>query len=321
MNSQHNIGTIPLELLRCPVCKSRLELHIDQIKCSRPDCGIDFPLVDGIPILINDKSSIFSIADIVSQHNTATHSRPTVIKRLADSILPSISTNITSAQHYEHFSQLLLQQSDTPKVLVLGGRILGQGMQALRLQSTDSLIETDITFGPRTKLICDAHDIPFADETFEGVIIQAVLNQAVNPYQCVKEIHRVLKTGGLVYAETPFMQQVLNRYDFTRFTNLGHRRLFGRFDEIDSGAACGPGMALAWAYYYFLLSFAQTTFARKLMHAIASLTSFYLKYFDYYLIQKSAAIDAASSYYFVGRKSEQVLADRDLIFLYKGCKN
>jgi len=38
------------------------------------------------------------------------------------------------------------------------------------------------------------------------------------------------------------MQQVHNeRYDFTRFTYLGHRRLFSAFDEIDSGASCGPG--------------------------------------------------------------------------------
>jgi hypothetical protein len=36
----------------------------------------------------------------------------------------------------------------------------------------------------------------------------------------------------------------------------------------------------------------------------ARLTSFYLKYFDYYLIDKAGALDAASGYYFLGRKGE-----------------
>ena len=59
-----------------------------------------------------------------------------------------------------------------------------------------------------------------------------------------------------MYAETPFMQQVcVARFDFTRFTHLGHRRLFRWFDEVRSGPVCGPGMALAWSYQYFLLSF------------------------------------------------------------------
>lgn len=181
------------------------------------------------------------------------------------------------------------------------------------------LVDTDVSFGPRTMLICDAHDIPFQDESFDGVIAQAVLEHVVDPYRCVEEMHRVLKKDGLVYAETPFMQQVhLGRYDFTRFTHLGHRRLFRRFEEIDSGAVCGPGMALAWSYQYFLLSFAKLKILRALIRAFASLTSFYLKYFDYFLIDTAGGLDAASGYYFMGRKSDHSLSDRELLTLYKG---
>ncbi len=84
------------------------------------------------------------------------------------------------------------------------------------------------------------------DESFDGVICQAVLEHVLDPYRCVEEIHRVLRPNGLVYAETPFMQQVHGgTHDFTRFTHLGHRRLFRKFAEVDSGVVCGPGMALA----------------------------------------------------------------------------
>ena len=66
-------------------------------------------------------------------------------------------------------------------------------------------------------------------------------------------MYRVLKYDGLVYAETPFMQQVhMGKYDFHRFTHLGHRRLFRDFSQIESGVMCGLGMALACGYYYFI---------------------------------------------------------------------
>ena len=38
--------------------------------------------------------------------------------------------------------------------------------------------------------------------------------------------------SGIVYAETPFMQQVHEgAYDFTRYTVLGHRYLFKKFKQ------------------------------------------------------------------------------------------
>jgi hypothetical protein len=127
------------------------------------------------------------------------------------------------------------------------------------------------------------------------------------------------KNGWAGLCGTPFMQQVhMGRYDFTRFTHSGHRRLFRRFEEIAGGAVCGPGMALAWSYQYFLLSFARTPIMRGLLRAFAVVTSFYLKYADYYLIKTPASIDAASGFFFMGCKQGTVLTDRDLIRYYKG---
>jgi SAM-dependent methyltransferase len=181
------------------------------------------------------------------------------------------------------------------------------------------LIETDVSFGARTQAIVDAHNIPFKDGSLDGVVAQAVLEHVLDPQRCVDEIHRVLKPDGLVYAETPFMQQVhAGPYDFTRFTHLGHRRLFRRFEELDSGAVCGPGMALAWTYQYFLMSFFTSGRMRKLATAFAHVTAFWLKWFDAYLIDKPGCLDAASGVYFLGRKSESVYPDSDLIASYRG---
>ena len=320
MQPQTRISRTIQDLLRCPICHAKLKHAAHRFVCTNSECDTQFPIVDGIPVLLNEKSSVFSSDDFVSHRKTFfSNVRENKLKNTIRHFIPTISKNIKGKSNYSRLSDLLLKQSNSPRVLVLGGSILGQGMKSLANSSSLDLVESDVSSGPRTMLICDAHDIPFENGSFDGVIVQAVLEHAVDPYRCCEEIHRVLKERGVVYAETPFMQQVHGgRYDFTRFTHLGHRRLFRRFEEIDSGAICGPGMALAWSYQYFLLSFATSRMLRALVRIFTSLTSFHLKYFDYYLINKPGTLDAASGYYFIGTKTEQILSDQDLIRLYKG---
>lgn len=320
MQSQMKLSAIIEDLLRCPICKARLQRSDERLLCTDSHCKTHFPIIDGIPILINENASIFSIHDYTSGHNTIFRRQEnSKTRNLLRHTIPSISMNIKSKNNYKHFAKLLLNQSKAPKVLVIGGRTLGQGMKSFLTFQSIEIIESDISFGPRTMLICDAHSIPFEDGSFDGVVVQAVLEHVVDPYKCVDEIHRVLDKNGLVYAETPFIQQVhMGPYDFTRFTHIGQRRLFRKFEEIESGAVCGPGMALAWSYHHFLLSFTKSKILRKCITAFSGLTSFYLKYMDYYLINKSGTFDSASSFYFMGQKSDSILSDRELIKLYRG---
>lgn len=306
------------ELLRCPACGAPLEQTGAKLRCRAETCAAEYPIVGGVPILIDDDASLFARDDFVRQRST--YFKPESRAQLAAKrLMPTISRNVRGGANYARFAELLLERSAAPRVLVLGGSELGSGMAALLAHPSIELVETDVSFGTRTALIADAHAIPFADASFDGAIVQAVIPALVEPERAVGEIHRVLADGGLVYSETAFMQQVYGgRYDFTRYTHLGHRRLFRRFEEIDSGAVCGPGMALAWAYQHFLISFAESRLPRKLLRALARFTSFYLKYFDGYLVGKPGALDAASACYFVGRKSERALSDRELIKLYRG---
>jgi SAM-dependent methyltransferase len=320
MNSINKISQSTQERFRCPICHARVEQRDEQFICVNPECETSFPIVNGIPILINEKNSLFSIHDFVSQRQTFFNSAyENKWRQKIRKMLPSISKNINGKNNYHRVNDLLLSENSNPCVLILGGSILGDGLEVLAKNSAIDLVESDVAFGPRTGLISDAHDIPFLDQTFDAVIVQAVLEHVVDPYRCSEEIHRVLKDNGIVYAETPFMQQVhAGRYDFTRFTHLGHRRLFRKFDEIDSGAVCGPGMALAWSYTYFLMSFTTSRIMMILLRGFAGLTSFYLKYFDSFLINKPGTMDAASGFYFIGRKSNQTLSDQELITRYRG---
>jgi SAM-dependent methyltransferase len=306
--------------LRCPICTSALSAVGAQgeLACTNAQGMHRFPIVAGIPILIDESSSVFRIADFVQQRST-TFKPASRVRRVLSGLLPELGETLVTATNYRKLAALLLQRGGRPDVLVIGGSIVGRGMQDILNNPLLRFTETDVSFGPRTALICDAHELPFADSSFDGVIAQAVLEHVVDPYRCVEEIHRVLKEGGLVYAETPFMQQVhMGRYDFTRFTHLGHRRLFRKFEHLASGAGGGPGAALAWSGTYFLLAFVQSKTAIAVVKAFARLTLFWLKYFDRYLIDKPGTLDGAWGYYFLGRRGEGVLSDRELLQLYRG---
>ena len=320
-NTKLKLASSTQRLLRCPVCMSNLELATSKFECTNTQCKTGFPIIDDIPVLINESASVFSIRDFL-EHESNTLKPKSQLERFLVNLIPSIILNVKGKTNYKKITELLLKKSENPKVLIIGGSVVGQGMEALFSDSSIELIESDVAFGPRISVICDVHNIPFDKSSFDGVIIQAVLEHVVDPGRCVEEIHRVLKDNGLVYAETPFIQQVhLGKYDFTRFTHLGHRRLFRKFEEICSGPVCGPGMAFAWSYQYFLLSFVKTPAARAFVKLFARITSFWLKYFDYYLINKPGTFDSASGYYFMGTKSDQVLSDRELLTLYKGTQS
>ena len=129
-----------------------------------------------------------------------------------------------------------------------------------------------------------------------------------------KEIHRVLRSGGIVYADTPFLQQVHEGpYDFTRFTDSGHRYLFRSFERIDSGSVAGAGTALWWSIDYFVRALTRSSQARH----IVPLCFFWLSFTDHILDPKHS-LDGASSVFFLGRKTAVPITEAEIIDYYQG---
>lgn len=303
--------------LLCPSTKANLKASGDYLE-SVINQTVRYPIIDDIPILINDENSLFSIDEFIKKANTTFDLKPNKAKKKLSKLIPRISANVKAEVNYNKICEMLPSGS---RILIIGGSIKGQGIDTIYSNESFDIVGSDVSFGPYTSLISDAHDIPFEDEVFDCVIIQAVLEHVLDPQRCVSEVHRVLKQSGLVYAETPFMQQVhMKQYDFTRFTHLGHRRLFRYFEEVDSGPVCGPGMALAWSYSRFLMSFTSSKMMSRFLIIFAKFTAFFLKYFDYYLIDKPGSYDAASALFFMGKKSHEALSDRDLIKQFRGMK-
>jgi uncharacterized protein YbaR (Trm112 family) len=47
-----------LEILRCPNCKSKVELKPDNsgLKCVNPECALLYPIRDDIPVMLIDEA-------------------------------------------------------------------------------------------------------------------------------------------------------------------------------------------------------------------------------------------------------------------------
>ena len=114
----------------------------------------------------------------------------------------------------------------------VSGWLAARGARPVGIDNSPRQLETaracQAEFGrPYPILLGNAETLPFPDASFDLVIAVAVLEHVADPFRCVAEMRRVLAPSGHVYAVTPFLQPVhMGAYDFTRFTPIGHRRLF-----------------------------------------------------------------------------------------------
>ncbi len=312
-------GEISPADLRCPVCRGGLSRKGSAYACA--GCAAAFPIVRDVPVLIDESRSAYRIADCAARVEGSERHLPWT-RRLREAVqrmLPAVGKNFAARDNLAMYARLLRRESAAPRVLVLGGARLGVGCEVLTEDPAFALVECDVLFGPRTSLVCDAHQIPFADATFDAVVAQGVFEYLSDPFGVADEIHRVLRPRGLVYAESPFLQHVHGGgQDLFRYTPAGHRLVFRRFEEIRSGMTAGPGTVLSWSCRYFLRSFADRAATRFLADVAASLTTSWLWRFDRLLVRRPSALSAASGVYFLGRRSDVTLTDRELLDMYPG---
>lgn len=318
MNVMRDIKYL-LPLLECPQCHG-CKLHFDnesrELICNT--CAAHFPVTHGRPVLLRPDNAVFCLDD----YRRAALPSPKVSTGGIARFIPAASVNLASDRVLARMRQLLAELPSA-RVLVVGG---GRQRQWLDEQvgASDAVrvVYSDIDVGADVDLFCDGHDLPFVDGAFDAVVTTAVLEHVLYPERAAQEIRRVLKVGGLLYSELPFMQQVHEgAYDFTRYTLSGHRRLFNGFAEIESGMVAGPGTVLVWSIENFVLAFLVRPVFRKVAKALVRIGFAWLKYADRLLVNLPAAMDGASCTYLLGRKIEGHIADAEIIASYVGAKH
>jgi ubiquinone/menaquinone biosynthesis C-methylase UbiE len=306
-------------LLTCPKCGCGVIKTSATFRCSSPSCVFckpgAFPVLGQWPVFVDFERSILQLRELQTSPDT-----PRSGSRWSADRLPKWARSLWSPLNKVAVRNvellLTLLPGPSPLVLVVGGGTLGNGVGAIYADRRIRVIGFDIYGSPLTQFIADAHQIPLTTESVDAVVIQAVLEHVLDPSEVVGEIRRVLRPGGLVYAETPFLQQVhAGPYDFIRFTSSGHRYLFRAFEEIASGPVAGPGTQLLWSVDHVVRGLLRSELSGKLARALF----FWLRYLDR-LIPTAFAMDNASAYYFLGRRTDGELTSREIVSYYRGAQ-
>jgi hypothetical protein len=131
-----------------------------------------------------------------------------------------------------------------------------------------------------------------------------VLEHTQKPWVVTDEIFRILRSGGCVVLELPFLNVIHDEDDYFRFTDKGIRSLFDskRFEVVFEQVGSGGGSFLS----VFLLEYFQQFVPSKYLKIFWRLTMRYFtclfKYFDMAIDSSKSLRITANSFSFIGRK-------------------
>lgn len=314
----NQIRTELLPYLRCPTNGTPLRLHEDGELLLSEDGSNSYPIINGTPVLIDFGKSVILPPEVGPDSGR---------RRRTDRpgarfgwLLSGFRIHHSDGNVARMIELLGASDRNPARVLVIGAGTNSPEVAALEDDPRIDLIATDVGPAPGISVICDGHDIPLADGSVDSVVSQWVLEHVVDPERVVSEIHRVLKPGGLVYSEVPFVQQVhFGRLDFTRWTPSGHRRLYRFFDEVSMSIVAGPGMALSWSFVWFLESLPSRKGAlSRWLSRLGRVVTLPFLLCDRWLIRRPGSWDAASGTAFLGRRREEPVSDDEIVAAYRG---
>ena len=174
------------------------------------------------------------------------------------------------------------------------------------------VVNVDVTPYDGVDLLCDIGRLPFADESVDGVLSISVLEHVTEPERVLDEVHRILRPGGFVYTDVPFIVGYhASPGDYRRWTHEGVLWLHRRFETSRLVLNGGPTSALLWIFQEWLAIV--FCFGSRRLHTLlyvaAMLLTFPFKFLDVLVKRQPLAKHASSCFIYIGRKPERASAD------------
>ncbi len=146
------------------------------------------------------------------------------------------------------------------------------------------VIGVDLMPGQYVKLISDAEKLPLKDKSCDGIWMDAILEHTVSPENLLREARRVLKEGGWLYAEIPFLQgEHQAPADYRRWTRDGLRQLFNAWNIQWVDNVVGPFSVISYQLrccFSLLTSFGSDKTYRIVHEAVWSYVFWPIKFLD-----------------------------------------
>jgi len=198
-------------LLRCPLCHASLGGHVPTLACPN---GHEFA--------------------------AQTPERYDFLDDELRARVGAVPTENVSAHGYDETLLRLIAQSDGPIVDIGAG---------LRPEYREDVLNVEIVAYPTTDVVAASEFLPFADDSFGLVISVAVLEHVRDPFAAARELKRIVRPGGRIFAAVPFLQPYHAYPDhYYNMTAGGLRNLFSDWDieRLDVPLSGGPAFALTW---------------------------------------------------------------------------
>jgi SAM-dependent methyltransferase len=134
------------------------------------------------------------------------------------------------------------------------GLILDAGA-GFRAEYLPNVVNFEIVPYPSTDVLGVGEELPFADNSFDAVFSLSVLEHVKDPFACARELARVLKPGGTLYAAVPFLQPYHGYpHHYYNMTHQGLANLFADKLEVKEQKVLASGHPL-WTLWWFLRSY------------------------------------------------------------------
>ena len=201
------------KLLQCPLCESRdFSVFTGDVACAK---GHHFPTNGGAHYnFLTDELRMLSAAE---------------------------ETENMSAHAYDAVALEIIGRFRDGLILDAGAGV--------RDRYLDNVVNMEIVDYASTDVVAGCERMPFADASFDAVLSLSVLEHVRDPFAAAREITRVLKPGGTVYASVPFLQPFHGYPNhYYNMTSSGLRNLFPGLDvrDVSVPPAGLPIWTLSW---------------------------------------------------------------------------
>jgi SAM-dependent methyltransferase len=191
-----------------------------------------------------------------------------------------------------------------------GARVLDLGAGGRRVSSGTICVDF-IPFGG-TDLVADVQRLPVRDGVADLVIATGLLEHVEDDRAVLREAARVLRPGGYVHIEIPFLQQYHeDPIDCRRLTVQGLEKELQRvgLEPVKSGSHIGPTVTMiTLAAYYMSLWFEGKSQAAKVVSTgvffACSVLFWPLKFLDLLLVNKRSTHRLAFAVFCTARKPQ-----------------
>jgi SAM-dependent methyltransferase len=257
---------------------------------------MDFPIQNGVPIFLNREEGWMgqgASKEKVPTEMEAIYARQTIFYKLL-----KVGRKWINAEYIPKFPKKVgefFYQESSLRILEIGS-----GVRKIN----PNVVNLDIGLFNNVDVVGDGHHLPFLDNSFDGVVIEVVLEHIREPEKVISEIHRVLKRDGYVYSVVPFMHPY-HGYpgDYRRFSIEGIELLFHRFEKEELGVLRGPGVAMLnlLTTVPFLFTFSKSEKVFYITKGMSLCFLFPIKFLDKLLIRNSQCHRLADTFYYLGR--------------------